>query len=150
MGSVGELVPLRDFCVRTLIVLGPLPALIGLHIATYVLCERARRPFERPLPVRHRKKLYEWMWKDLTRLLHRESRIAGKQIKYAWPFFCVFGVRSRPANRVPYDSSLPLTTADIALLYDDFALGRTIVPPHVACVRPALVRWDPSCASQPR
>jgi len=36
-----------------------------------------------------------------------------------------------------------LTTADIALLYDDFALGRSIVPPQVACVRPALVRWDP-------
>ena len=42
-------------------------------------------------------------------------------------------------------SSLPLTTADIALLYDDFALGRSIVPPQAACVRPALVRWDP-CA----
>jgi tRNA threonylcarbamoyladenosine dehydratase len=40
-------------------------------------------------------------------------------------------------------STLPLTTADIALLYDDFALGRSIVPPHAACVRPALVRWDP-------
>jgi hypothetical protein len=31
------------------------------------------------------------------------------------------------------------------LLYDDFALGRSIVPPHAACVRPALIRWDP-CA----
>ena len=36
-----------------------------------------------------------------------------------------------------------MTTADIALLYDDFALGRSIVPPHAACVRPALIRWDP-------
>jgi len=42
-------------------------------------------------------------------------------------------------------SSLPLTTTDIALLYDDFALGRSVVPPHAACVRPALIRWDP-CA----
>ena len=40
-------------------------------------------------------------------------------------------------------SSLPLTTADIALLYEDFSLGRSIVPPQAACVRPALVRWDP-------
>ena len=40
-------------------------------------------------------------------------------------------------------STLPLTTVDIALLYDDFALGRSIVPPHAACVRPALIRWDP-------
>ena len=28
-------------------------------------------------------------------------------------------------------------------MYDDFALGRSIVPPHAACVRPALIRWDP-------
>jgi len=77
-GSVDELAPLRDFRVRILPVLGPLPALFGLHIATYVLCELAGRPLERPLPVRHRKKLYERMWKDL---LHRESRIARKQIK---------------------------------------------------------------------
>lgn len=118
-GSVDELAPLRDFRVRILPVLGPLPGLFGLHIATYVLCELAGRPLERPLPVRHRKKLYERMWKDL---LHRESRIARKQI-----------------------NNLPLTTADIALVYDDFALGRSIVPPHAACVRPALIRWDP-CA----
>lgn len=29
------------------------------------------------------------------------------------------------------------------MLYDDFALGRSIIPPHAACVRPALIRWDP-------
>jgi len=29
------------------------------------------------------------------------------------------------------------------LLYDDFALGRSIVPPHAVCVRPTLMRWDP-------
>ncbi|KAH9974448.1 hypothetical protein BGW80DRAFT_1251654 [Lactifluus volemus] len=57
------------------------------------------------------------MWKDL---LHRESHITSKQI-----------------------NSLSPTTADIALLDDDFTLGRSIVPPHSACVRPALVRWDP-------
>ena len=78
-GSVDELAPLRDFRVRILPVLGPLPAIFGLHIATYVLCELAGRTLERPLPVRHRKKLYERMWKDL---LHRESRIARKQIKF--------------------------------------------------------------------
>ena len=144
-GSVDELAPLRDFRVRILPVLGPLPGLFGLHIASYVLCEIAGRPLERPLPVRYRKKLYERMWKDL---LHRESRIAGiarKQIK------CVRALVF-PSSKVNdhllcvcvvYISTLPLTTADIALLYDDFALGRSIVPPHAACVRPALVRWDP-------
>ena len=66
--SVDELAALRDFRVRILPVLGPLPALFGLHIATYVLCELAGCPLKRLLPVRHHKKLYERMWKDL---LHR-------------------------------------------------------------------------------
>jgi tRNA A37 threonylcarbamoyladenosine dehydratase len=88
-GAVGELAPLRDFRVRILPVLGPLPAIFGLHIATYVLCELAGHPLERPVPVRHRKKLYERMWKDL---LHRESRIARKQIKWArsLPARCIY------------------------------------------------------------
>jgi hypothetical protein len=46
-GSVDELVPLRDFRVRILLMLGP-------HISTYVLCELAGRPIERPLPMCHR------------------------------------------------------------------------------------------------
>jgi tRNA threonylcarbamoyladenosine dehydratase len=46
MGSVDELAPLRDFRVRILPVLGPLPALFGLHIAMYVLCELAGRASE--------------------------------------------------------------------------------------------------------
>jgi tRNA threonylcarbamoyladenosine dehydratase len=55
-------------CVPVFPVLGLFPALFGLHIVTYVLCELAGRPLERPLLVRHRKKLYERMSKDL---LHR-------------------------------------------------------------------------------
>jgi hypothetical protein len=34
-------------------------------------------------------------------------------------------------------------TVDIALLYNDLALGRWIVPPHSVYVRPVPVRWDP-------
>ena len=140
-GSVDELAPLRDFRVRILPVLGPLPGLFGLHIATYVLCELAGRPIERPLPVRHRKKLYERMWKDL---LHRESRIARKQIKYvATTHTHTFPLFGPIRIYLVAFSNLPLTAADIALLYDDFALGRSIVPPQAACVRPALIRWDP-------
>ncbi|KAJ7224726.1 hypothetical protein B0H12DRAFT_1328810 [Mycena haematopus] len=41
-----------DWRVHILPVLGPLPALFGLHIATYVLCELAGKPIERPMAVR--------------------------------------------------------------------------------------------------
>jgi tRNA threonylcarbamoyladenosine dehydratase len=108
-GAVDELAPLRDFRVRILPVLGPLPGLFGLHIATYVLCELAGRPIERPLPVRHRKKLYERMWKDL---LHRESRIARKQIKYVVPHAFPFGPSTCPSKltiRITYFVALVIS-----------------------------------------
>ncbi|KAH9974472.1 hypothetical protein BGW80DRAFT_1170665, partial [Lactifluus volemus] len=93
-GSVDELAPLCDFPVHILPVLGLISAHFGLHIATYALCELAGGPIERPLPVRHRKKLYKRMWKDL---LHRDSHVVGKQISY----ICLspsFGARAPPAN----------------------------------------------------
>ncbi|KZV72538.1 hypothetical protein PENSPDRAFT_750832 [Peniophora sp. CONT] len=117
-GKVDELAAFDDFRVRILPVIGPLPAIFGLHIASYIVCELAGKPLERPLPVRHRKKLYERLWKDL---LHREQRIAGHEL-----------------------GTLPLSHADIALIFEDIATGRSIVPPYATCARAALVRWDPS------
>jgi hypothetical protein len=94
-GSVDELAPLLcDFHVGILPVLGPPSALFCMHIVTYVWCELAGRPIERPLPVHHRDKLYEWVWKDL---LHRESCIVGKQFKYA-RISPPFRARAPPAN----------------------------------------------------
>ncbi|KAI0052266.1 hypothetical protein FA95DRAFT_1553584 [Auriscalpium vulgare] len=116
-GNVHELSALQDFRVRILPVLGPLPAIFGLHITSYILCAIAGKPLERPLPVSNRKKLYERLWKDL---LVREERIAGHTL-----------------------GALPLSSADIGLLLDDFSVGRAVRPPHAVCARPALVRWDP-------
>ncbi|KAH9975392.1 hypothetical protein BGW80DRAFT_1296875, partial [Lactifluus volemus] len=60
--TTGELAPLRDFHVDIfkLPMLGSLPALLNLNIATYVSRQLtgAARSTVRPLPVRHRKKLY--------------------------------------------------------------------------------------------
>lgn len=57
---------------------GPLPAIFGLHIATYILCELAEKPIGNPLPIKNRRKLYERM---LRELLHREMKISGEVIK---------------------------------------------------------------------
>lgn len=77
-GPVSELGVFDDFRVRILPVLGPLPAIFGLNIATYILCELAEKPISNPLPIKNRKKLYERMYRDL---LLRESKIAGHTIK---------------------------------------------------------------------
>ncbi|KAF9484079.1 ubiquitin-protein ligase molybdopterin-converting factor [Pholiota conissans] len=117
-GPVKELGVLDDFRVRILPVLGPLPAIFGLNIATYILCELAGKPISNPLPIKNRKKLYERIYRDL---LHRESKIAGHQI-----------------NKLSIDED------DVALIFEDLYRGRSVVPPHDVPSRPTLVRWDPS------
>ena len=77
-GAVKELSAFDDFRVRILPVLGPLPSIFGLNIATYILCELAGKPILNPLATKNRKKLYERLYRDL---LHRETKIAGHQIK---------------------------------------------------------------------
>ncbi|KAG9103723.1 hypothetical protein FRC06_008580 [Ceratobasidium sp. 370] len=73
-GNVHELGTFDDFRVRILPVLGPLPALFGLHIATYIICDIAGKPISNPLAVKARGKLYEKLARDL---LNRETRTAG-------------------------------------------------------------------------
>ncbi|KAJ7291932.1 hypothetical protein C8J57DRAFT_1492409 [Mycena rebaudengoi] len=115
-GKVQELGVFDDFRVRILPVLGPLPSIFGLHIATYVLCELAGKPIARPLPIKNRRKVYERLLRDL---LTRESKQAGAQI-----------------NKLPIDED------DVALIFEDLHRGRSVLPPHLVPARPMLVRWD--------
>lgn len=77
-GAVHELGALDDFRVRILPVLGPLPSIFGLNIATFILCDLAGKAIANPLVIKGRKKLYEKLY---AALLVRESRAAGQQIK---------------------------------------------------------------------
>ncbi|KIJ63561.1 hypothetical protein HYDPIDRAFT_175919 [Hydnomerulius pinastri MD-312] len=117
-GDVKELGVFDDFRVRILPVLGPLPCLFGLNIATYVICDLAQKPILNPLPIKNRRKLYERLLRDL---LHRESKLVGEQI-----------------NKLPIDED------DVALIFEDLHLGRSVLPPHNVPARPQLLRWDPT------
>ncbi|KAH7090928.1 hypothetical protein BKA62DRAFT_724635 [Auriculariales sp. MPI-PUGE-AT-0066] len=117
-GAVHELAPLDEFRVRILPVFGPLPAIFGLHIATYIISDLAGRPVVNPLPVRHRKKLYD---KGLKDLVVRETRMRGE----------TEGVR------------IPISEDDCAFLMEDLHRGRSCVPPFNVPARPVFVRWDP-------
>ncbi|KAH9848520.1 hypothetical protein C2E23DRAFT_843286 [Lenzites betulinus] len=117
-GNVKELGVFDDFRVRILPVLGPLPAIFGLHIATFILCELAGKPIHNPLPVKGRKKFNERLARDLQK---REEKFLGHQI-----------------------NKLPLDDDDLGLVFDDLYRGRSALPPHPVPERPALVRWDPS------
>lgn len=102
-GNVKELGVFDDFRVRILPVLGklhsarirlhlahvrdpgPLPAIFGLNIATFILCELAGRPIQNPLPVKARKKFNERLSRDLQK---REEKFLGHQIKSV-PSLCM-------------------------------------------------------------
>lgn len=117
-GNVKELGAFDDFRVRILPVIGPLPAIFGLNIATYICCDLAGKPIINPLPVKNRRKLYERLSRDL---LVRESKFTGK-----------------PLNKLPIDED------DVSLIFEDVSLGRSVIPPHDVPSRPTLVRWDAS------
>ncbi|KAF9497490.1 hypothetical protein BDN71DRAFT_1387472 [Pleurotus eryngii] len=114
-GPVKELGFFDDFRVRILPVIGPLPSIFGLNIATYILCGLAGKPILNPLPIKNRKKLYERLLRDL---LHRESKLTGEII-----------------NKLPIDED------DVGMIFEDVYLGRSVVPPHLVPSRPALARW---------
>ncbi|KAI0786980.1 ubiquitin-protein ligase molybdopterin-converting factor [Abortiporus biennis] len=116
-GDVKELGVFDDFRVRILPVLGPLPSIFGLHIATYILCEIAGKPISNPLAIKGRKKVYEKLYRDL---FQREQKIAGAIL-----------------NRLPLDED------DVGLLLDDIHRGRSIIPPYAVPNKPTLIRWDP-------
>ncbi|KAJ7649134.1 ubiquitin-protein ligase molybdopterin-converting factor [Mycena polygramma] len=119
-GPVKELGVFDDFRVRILPVLGPLPSIFGLHIATYVLCELAGKPIANPLPIKNRRKVYDRLLRDLQQ---REAKRAGD---------------GALVSRIPLDED------DVALLFEDIYRGRSVVPPHAVPVKPTLVRWDPA------
>ncbi|KAF8654804.1 hypothetical protein AX16_003373 [Volvariella volvacea WC 439] len=115
-GQVKELGVFDDFRVRILPVLGPIPSIFGLHIATYIICKLAEKPILNPLPIKGRKKLYERLLRDL---IHRESKLTGESI-----------------NKLPIDED------DVALIFEDIHRGRSVIPPHDVPTRPTLIRWD--------
>lgn len=71
-----------DFCTHitgiTNIFIGPLPAIFGLNIASYVCCELGGKPILNPLSVKNRRKLYERLLRDL---LTREAKFTGLPLK---------------------------------------------------------------------
>jgi len=113
-GSVGELSSLESFRVRILPVLGPLPGIAGHAMAAHVITTLAQFP-TRPLPVKNRTKLYKGIWNQLSAL---EQRLSG-------------------SNKICFSED------DIAYLFEDLHMGRSIVSPSFTVTsRPVLMRWN--------
>ncbi|TKY88397.1 hypothetical protein EX895_002749 [Sporisorium graminicola] len=127
-GNVDELAALEDFRVRILPVLGPLPAMFGLAVATFILCEIGGQKME-PLAFKGRRKLYEKLFHDLS---VSESRhpVPGTQSAV------------QDSNNTGPRHYIPFSINDIAYLFEEVFRGRSVVPPFDSLSGAQLERWD--------
>ncbi|RSH90862.1 hypothetical protein EHS25_010038 [Saitozyma podzolica] len=116
-GAVKELQAFDDFRVRILPVLGPLPAIFGLEIATFVILDVAGKPLTDYAEIKSRRKLYASLERSLS---EREQR---------W-----LGLRDQARISVNQD--------DLALVFEDIYNGRSSLPPRTVLGRPVATRWD--------
>ncbi|SNX86882.1 uncharacterized protein MEPE_05591 [Melanopsichium pennsylvanicum] len=126
-GNVDELAALEDFRVRILPVLGPLPAMFGLAVATYIICEIGGQKME-PLAFKGRRKLYEKLFQELS---VSESRHPVPGTKPA-----VSVDNGGPRHNIPFSVN------DVAYLFEEVFRGRSIVPPFDSLSGAQLERWD--------
>ncbi|KAJ9475739.1 tRNA threonylcarbamoyladenosine dehydratase 1 [Pseudozyma hubeiensis] len=127
-GNVDELAALEDFRVRILPVLGPLPAMFGLAVATFIICEISGQKME-PLAFKGRRKLYEKLFHDLS---VSESRhpLPGS------------APSSLDTSNTGPRHHIPFSINDIAYLFEEVFRGRSIVPPFESLSGAQLQRWD--------
>ena len=134
---------------------GPLPAIFGLNIATYILCELAGKPISNPLPIKGCKKFKERLYRDLHK---REEKFLGHQIKCARPLSPLppVALASRADELTdassfacPSHSKLLLDDDDCGMLFDDIYRGRSVRPRHAVPERAALVQRDPEAPLSP-
>ncbi|CDU23519.1 uncharacterized protein SPSC_02148 [Sporisorium scitamineum] len=128
-GNVDELAALEDFRVRILPVLGPLPAMFGLAVATFIICEIGGQKME-PLAFKGRRKLYEKLFHDLS---VSESR---------HPLPGLATIAAQDANNTGPRHHIPFSINDIAYLFEEVFRGRSIVPPFESLSGAQLERWD--------
>ncbi|KAK4689017.1 tRNA threonylcarbamoyladenosine dehydratase, partial [Tremellales sp. Uapishka_1] len=116
-GPIKELGAFDDFRVRILPVLGPLPAIFGLNIASYILLDLARKPLTDFSEIKNRRKLYYNLEKGLS---EREKRNHNRDVQI----------------------KLPINSEDVGFIFEDIHNGRSTIPPQVILAKPILIRWD--------
>lgn len=115
-GAVKELQAFDDFRVRILPVLGPLPAIFGLNIATSIILDLAGKPLTDCLAIKNRKKTYASIRANLS---EREARWKGLEVQ----------------------ETIGVTLEDVGFVYDDLNYGKSSFPPHVVLPKPQACRW---------
>ncbi|CCH59466.1 hypothetical protein TBLA_0B06430 [Henningerozyma blattae CBS 6284] len=113
-GSVDQLSALKDFRVRILPVLGTMPGIFGLTIATWVLTKVSGYPME-PIEGKNRIKLYDGIYQSL----------AGQMTRIGMP-----------------DQRVPIALKDVGYIVEEIFRGKS--PISGFSTRLTLSKWDPS------
>jgi hypothetical protein len=121
-GKVTELSAFDDFRVRILPVLGPLPAIFGLNIATYIILSLAGKPLKDYLEIKGRRKMYS----DL------ERRFVEREIRWQ-------GLEPSLPN---HEARAGINWEDTAFIFEDLYNARSSLPPHQVLPKPTLMRWS--------
>ncbi|AET41105.1 tRNA threonylcarbamoyladenosine dehydratase Ecym_7261 [Eremothecium cymbalariae DBVPG len=113
-GNVSELTALKNFRVRILPVLGTMPGIFGLTIASWVLCSVTGYPME-PIEGKNRIKLYDGIYHSL----------AGQMSRIGIP-----------------DQRVPVSISDVAYLVEEVFRGKSPISGY--STRLTLSKWDPN------
>lgn len=112
-GSVDELTALKNFRVRILPVLGTMPGMFGLTLATYILTEVLGYPME-PVVGKNRYQIYDAFLQGL----------AAQQVRLGYK-----------------DNRLPIALREVPYILEEVFRGKSPVLGFLT--RLALTRWDP-------
>lgn len=113
-GKVDELSALQNFRVRILPVLGTMPGMFGLTIATYILTSVAGYPIE-PIEGKNRIKVYDGVYQSLA---GQQSRIGE------------------------LEQRIPISMFDVPYILEEVYHGKSPISNY--STRLTLSRWDPS------
>lgn len=113
-GRVDELSAIRDFRVRILPVLGTMPGVFGLTIATWVLTKLSGYPME-PIEGKNRIKIYDGIYQSL----------ASQMTRIGMP-----------------DQRVPIALSEIGYIVEEVFRGKS--PVSGFSTRLTLSKWDPS------
>lgn len=112
-GEVGELSALKDFRVRILPVLGTMPGIFGLTIATWILTKVSGYPMN-PIEGKNRIKVYDGIYQSL----------AGQMTRIGMP-----------------DQRVPIALKEVSYIVEEVFRGKS--PMSGFSTRLTLSKWDP-------
>lgn len=113
-GEVDQLSAIQNFRVRILPVLGTVPCMFGLTLATYIITSVAGYPIE-PIEGKNRYKIYDGLLQSL----------AGQQSRIGEP-----------------DQRVPIALSDVSYILEEVFHGKS--PVSLFSTRLTLSRWNPS------